>query len=217
MNEIVEVVGIGEVEVRPQLASITLFISSQKPTLDECRASVEKRRPYVYHTLNINKAAKEVSEAEEVRVGEAGGVVLVVMVTATLSADVARRAVNTVVEKLSNVTVEKLVYRHSSTSLSEGRVEAARRAAEEAKQRAVVMAAAVDGTLGVCLTVKEDTCKHIAINEDRTESWVVDTALRQQEIHAHTPIIIQSSIKAKFSLLSYGVPKTELTLTKEVF
>ncbi|XP_071550108.1 uncharacterized protein [Panulirus ornatus] len=165
MNEIVEVVGIGEVEVRPQLASITLFISSQKPTLDECRASVEKRRPYVYHTLNINKAAKEVSEAEEVRVGEAGGVVLVVMVTATLSADVARRAVNTVVEKLSNVTVEKLVYRHSSTSLSEGRVEAARRAAEEAKQRAVVMAAAVDGTLGVCLTVKEDTCKHIAINE----------------------------------------------------
>lgn len=57
MSEVVEVVGVGEVEVRPQLASITLVISAQKPTVEECRASVEKRRPYVYQTVSDIKAA----------------------------------------------------------------------------------------------------------------------------------------------------------------
>nr|XP_045615650.1 uncharacterized protein LOC123768905 [Procambarus clarkii] len=209
MSEVVEVVGVGEVEVRPHLASLTLVISAHKNTIEECGASVEKRRPYVYQTLHNNKAV-EVSETEEVKVGEPGGLVLVVMVTALLPADTARRAANTLVEKLANnVTLEKLVYRHSWASLSEARVLAGRRAAEEARQRAADMASAVGGTLGSCLTVKEDTCTHVAITDDRVESWVVDTALKRQEVHAHTPTIIQSTIKARFSLLSYGVPKTK--------
>ncbi|KAG7155990.1 uncharacterized protein LOC121854376 [Homarus americanus] len=211
MGEVVEVVGVGEVEVRPQLASLTLIISAHKNTIEECRASVEKRRPYVIQTLFNNKAEKEeVTETDEVRVGEAGGLVLVVMVTATLPADAARRVANTLVEKLgNNVTLEKLVYRHSWVSLSEARVRAGRRAAEEARQRAADMAVAVGGTLGPCLTVKEDSCTHVAITEDRTNSWMVDTALGRQEVHAHTPTIIQSTVKATFSLVSYGVPKTK--------
>ncbi|XP_053641187.1 interleukin-1 receptor-associated kinase 1-binding protein 1 homolog [Cherax quadricarinatus] len=209
--EVVEVVGVGEVEVRPQLASLTLVISSQKATIEECRASVEKRRPYVYQTLHNNKAIdEEVTETEVVKVGEAGGLVLIVIVTATLPADAARHAANTLVEKLANnVTLKKLVYRHSWASLSEARVQAGRRAAEEARQRAADMAAAVGGMLGPCLAVKEDACTHVAITEDRAESWVIDTALKRQELHAHIPTIIQSTIKASFSLLSYGVPKTK--------
>lgn len=49
--DVVEVVGVGEVEVRPQLASLTLVLSAQKNSLELCRASVEKRRPYVYQTV----------------------------------------------------------------------------------------------------------------------------------------------------------------------
>ncbi|XP_063590608.1 uncharacterized protein LOC134767529 [Penaeus indicus] len=209
--DVVEVVGVGEVEVRPQLASLTLVLSAQKNSLELCRASVDKRRPYVYQTLYNNKAEAEgVTEEEEVQTGENGEVLLAVFVTAILPAEVARPAANTLAEKLaSTVNVQKLVYRHSSTSLSEARVKAGRRAAEEARQRAADMAAAVGGMLGPCLTVVEDKCTHLATTHDRSESWMVDTGLKHQETHALTPIIIQSTVRVKFSLLSYGVPKSK--------
>lgn len=46
-----EVVAVGEVEVRPQLATITLILSACKQSLEECRASIDKRQPYVHHTV----------------------------------------------------------------------------------------------------------------------------------------------------------------------
>ncbi|XP_042865204.1 uncharacterized protein LOC122248898 isoform X2 [Penaeus japonicus] len=172
--DVVEVVGVGEIEVRPQLASLTLILSAQKNSLELCRASVEKRRPYIYQTLFNNKAEKEgVTEEEEVQTGENGAVLLVVAVTAILPAEVARPAANTLMEKLASaVTIHKLVYRHSSTSLSEARVKAGRRAAEEARQRAADMAAAVGGVLGPCLTVVEDKCTHLATTHGASHGWL---------------------------------------------
>ena len=46
-----EVVGVGEVEVRPQLATLTLILTACKQSLEECRASIDKRQPYVHHTV----------------------------------------------------------------------------------------------------------------------------------------------------------------------
>lgn len=42
----------GEVEVHPQQACLTLVLTTKKQTLEECRASMEKRRPYVYQTVS---------------------------------------------------------------------------------------------------------------------------------------------------------------------
>ena len=51
VSKTLEVVGVGEVEVRPQLATITLILSACKQSLEECRASIDKRQPYVHHTV----------------------------------------------------------------------------------------------------------------------------------------------------------------------
>ncbi|KAK4298951.1 hypothetical protein Pmani_028739 [Petrolisthes manimaculis] len=209
MNEVVEVSGMGEVEVRPQQAGLTLLLTTRKQTLEQCRTSLEKRRPYVYQTLYQNQAVKEdllVSE-EEVRVEDNGGLIeLVVRVTARLPAHAARPVTNTLVEKLSDtLTLENLVFGYSQASLSEARVVAGRRAALEARQRAEGMAEAVGGKLGPCLALREDSCSHTDMTG---HNWVMGMP---EELHTHATNVVRCNVKATFSLLSYGVPKTKRT------
>ncbi|KAK7071267.1 hypothetical protein SK128_016452 [Halocaridina rubra] len=210
MSELAEVVGVGEVEVKPHLAHITLLLTSQKDTIELCRASVDKRKPYIHQTLLNHKAQVDgIYEFENIARKENGGrSEIEVQITATLPTSNAITAINLLKEKLgSPITVCKIAYRHSCESLSKARVRAGRKAAEEARERATDMAAAVGSVLGPCLDMVEESCHQVATNHDKGESRIVDTALRQQEIHEHTPVIICTTIRAKFALLPYGTLK----------
>lgn len=202
-----EVVGVGEVEVRPQLATITLILSACKQSLEECRASIDKRQPYVHHTLYSNQARREdITEREECQ-SNVSHMMLTVTIMATLPAQFVQPVLSTLSEKLSDaVEVERVVYHHSWSAVAEGRAVAGRRAALEARRRASEMAAAVGGEVGPCLTLSEEACDHLARTDDRTEWCVVETPLRLRHGHAHTPTIIKSRVKASFAL-GGGLPK----------
>ncbi|KAK7071266.1 hypothetical protein SK128_016451 [Halocaridina rubra] len=210
MSEVVEVLGVGEIEVKPQLAHVTLLLSSQSSTFELCRASVDKRKPHVHQTLLKHKAqADDICETENiVRNDDGGSSEIEVQVTALLPTCNVVNAIDILKEKLGNsFTVFKIGYRHSCDSLSEARIKAGRKAAEEARIRATDMAAAVGSVLGPCIDMVEESCNCVATNHDKSESWNVDTALRQQETHEHTPVIICTTIRARFALLPYGVLK----------
>ncbi|XP_068227476.1 interleukin-1 receptor-associated kinase 1-binding protein 1 homolog [Palaemon carinicauda] len=209
MSEIVEVIGMGEVVVRPTMTILELSLTSQKETLELCRASVEKRKPYVYQTL-LNHKTKEsdISEMEEIREKGENFKELVVTVSATLPIREARDVISLLLEKLGNtISLQKMGYLHSCESLSESRIKAGKRAAEEAKLRAADMAEAVGSVLGPCLEIVEEACTQVATTHDKRESWVVDTALRQHVTHVHTPVIVCTTLRARFALLAYGAPK----------
>ncbi|XP_064105634.1 interleukin-1 receptor-associated kinase 1-binding protein 1 homolog [Macrobrachium nipponense] len=209
MSEIVEVIGIGEVVVKPTISLLELCITSQKETLELCRASVEKRKPYVYQTLLNHKTREsDITEMEEIREKDGNLKELIVTVSATLPIREATEVISLLMEKLgSTVSIQQIGYLHSCESLSESRIKAGKRAAEEAKLRAADMAEAVGSVLGPCLEIVEEACTQVATTHDKRESWVVDTALRQQETHVHTPIIVCTTLRARFSLLAYGAPK----------
>lgn len=162
-----EVVAVGEVEVRPQLATITLILSACKQSLEECRASIDKRQPYVHHTLYSNQARREdITEREECQ-SNVSHMMLTVTIMATLPAQFVQPVLSTLSEKLSDaVEVEKVVYHHSWSAVAEGRMVAGRRAALEARRRAAEMAAAVGSDVGPCLTFTEEACDHLALSEE---------------------------------------------------
>lgn len=207
MTKTLEVVGVGEVEVRPQLATLTLILTACKQSLEECRASIDKRQPYVHHTLYSNQARREdITEREECH-SNVSHIILNVTIMATLPAQFVQPVLSTLTEKLSDaVEVEKVVYHHSWSAVAEGRAVAGRRAALEARRRASEMAAAVGSDVGPCLTLFEEACDHLALSDDRSEWCVVETPLRLRHCHAHVPTIIKSRVKASFSLAG-GLPK----------
>ncbi|KAG0720065.1 Interleukin-1 receptor-associated kinase 1-binding protein 1 [Chionoecetes opilio] len=207
LTKTLEVVGVGEVEVRPQLATITLILSACKQSLEECRTSVDKRQPYVHHTLYSNQARREdITEREECR-SNVSHIMLTVTIMATLPSQFVQPVLSTLTEKLSDaVEVENVVYHHSWSAVAEGRAVAGRRAALEARRRASEMAAAVGGEVGPCITLSEEACDHLARTDDHSEWSVVETPLRLRHAHAHTPTIIKSRVKAAF-VLAAGLPK----------
>ncbi|XP_076039225.1 interleukin-1 receptor-associated kinase 1-binding protein 1-like [Oratosquilla oratoria] len=206
-GQVVEVVGVGEEAVHPHLATVTCSLSAHKASAELCRASVEKRREYTIQTFR-QKGSESFRTEEDLQRKENDRYTLVTVVTATLPTEGAHAAVNVLMEKLgTSVTIDKITYHHAPEELSKARVVAGQRAAQEAFRRAKCMTEAVGASLGPPLALHEEQCRHLGEIQEVQRGACSSAPIAHT--HSHTPITLQSVVRARFALVTHGVPKTK--------
>lgn len=156
-NGVISVQALGEVVCPPDTVQFSVSISSAKESFEGAQASVQRRSDYVVQVLrNSGIKDREVTCSSDVVREES-------MVTVTTEVLVQSDGLvkceslrNLLIEKLDpSVNFTSLTYHHSPASKDKARLEAFKRAAENAKAKAESIAQTVGVRLGAAMEVLE--------------------------------------------------------------